>query len=191
MNITKLTDSELGYLKGFFMGDGYKYHDKKGRKYYVEFYTHSIRDKKISKFLIILTKKLKLNPNIYKDKRFYCKRIRITNKEFFNLFDKDFIKMNLKNGEIIGFISGFIDAEGYVNNKKRFIQVVNTNHQVLEFIKNELAKMRVSSSISNKWASKKSRKQAYNLYISVTFKNIPHLAFKPAGWSSLECSPGP
>lgn len=57
MDLTKISLSEIGYIKGFFIGDGYKYHDKRGRKYYVEFYTHSIRDKNILDFLFELTKK--------------------------------------------------------------------------------------------------------------------------------------
>ncbi len=41
ISLDKLTDSEKGYLMGFFLGDGYSYYDKKYRHYVVEFYLHS------------------------------------------------------------------------------------------------------------------------------------------------------
>jgi len=42
-----LKEEEKGYLLGFFEGEGYKYHDKKNRHYYVEFSLNSKKDKEI------------------------------------------------------------------------------------------------------------------------------------------------
>ena len=45
MNIINLSEKENGYLFGLFEGDGYKFHDKKGRRYMIDFYLNSVRDK--------------------------------------------------------------------------------------------------------------------------------------------------
>ena len=178
MNIEKLSKREMGYLKGLFIGDGYKYHDKKNRKYYVEFYLNSINDKEIIRFLILILKKAGLNIHYYKDKRFNCIRLRIVNKEFFELFDKNVKNLRLNKEGIIGFISGIIDAEGYVNKEKNFIEVVNTNLELIKFLNKELKFLGINSSIGKKFKSKKDKLPSYNLYISVNFKSIEHISIK-------------
>jgi hypothetical protein len=178
IKIREIKKKEFGYLKGFFIGDGYKYHDKRWRKYYIEFYVNSKRDKAILHLLLSIFRKTKLNSQLYKDKRFNCIRLRIVNKEFYKFFEKDFKKMSICKGEVLGFISGMVDAEGYVNNQKSFIQVVNTNLQVLKFIRKELYKKGITSSINDKWVSYKMKKRSYVLYISVKFKRLSHLSIK-------------
>lgn len=190
IDLSRISENEFGYLKGFFIGDGYKYSDKKYRRSYVEFYVHSQRDTKIREFIVKVVKNAGLNPHEYKDKRFDCIRIRITNKNFYQFFDKSIRNLVLPSSQVMGFISGFLDAEGYVNNEKRFIQIVNTDFEVLDYIRNELEKKNVSSSLTKKWVSQKMKKPSYNLYVSVKFKKLPHLSIK-AGWRSLEFSPGP
>ena len=65
MEIKKLSKKEWGYLFGLFEGDGYKLYDKKSRHYHVEFYLNSKNDKDIINFLVILLKKIELNPHLY------------------------------------------------------------------------------------------------------------------------------
>jgi hypothetical protein len=178
IDLKKIKKSEFGYLKGFFIGDGYKHHDIKGRKYYIEFYVNSLRDKKILNFLLSIIKNAGLNPGLYLDKRFNCERLRIINKDFYMYFDKDISKMKIAKKEIIGFISGMIDSDGYVNNKKSFIQIVNTDLRSLNFIQNQLNKKGINSSINNKWKSSTMKTPSFNLYISVKFKRLSHLSIK-------------
>jgi len=178
INTDLIPPNKFGYLKGFFIGDGYKFHDLSGRKFYTEFYLNSERDNEISSFILKTLRSIKLNPQTYKDKRYSCIRIRINNKKFYSYFNKNYKKMNLPKEEIIGFISGFLDAEGYVNNEKNYIVITNTDKKVLEFIKRKLSSFSVHSTLKNKWKSEKMKKNSYNLYISVKFKSIPHLSIK-------------
>lgn len=182
--IQNLSEKELGYLKGLFVGDGYKYHDKKYRKYYIEFYLNSINDKDIVKFLTFVLKKAGLNVHLYKDKRFNCVRLRIVNKEFFKLFNKNIDKICMNKNEKLGFISGIIDSEGYVNREKRIIEVVSTNFELIKFLSRELSSFGISSSIRKRVRSIKDKSSSYRMYISASFKKLKHLSIK-AGTNQL------
>jgi len=173
-----LNEKERGYLFGLFEGDGYKYHDKKSRHYHVEFYLNSLRDKKIISFLVCLLKKNMLNPSIYLDKRYNCKRIRVYNKSFFEIISKN-IEIHNKSKEFnIGFVSGLIDSEGYVNNKKHYIMVINTNKKMLISCKKFLESIGILSSISKRTRSIKDKLDSYRMYISVNFKRLNHVSIK-------------
>ena len=109
MEIGNLTEKERGYLFGLFEGDGYKYHDKKGRHYHVEFYLNSEKDKEIIVLLVKILKKIGLNPNLYQDKRYNCKRIRVYSKELFNDLVRGSSLADKNKDFSIGFISGIIE----------------------------------------------------------------------------------
>lgn len=178
VGMEKLTEKEKGYLFGLFEGDGYKNHEIKNRRYRVDFYLNSIGDIKIIDFLIYLLRKLQLNVQIYQDKRYNCKRIGVYSKQLFNILHKN-IKLKDKSEEFnIGYISGFIDSEGYVHKKKSYIMVVNTNKQVLENCKGFLKFIGISSSISKRNPSPKEIMDSYRMYISVNFKRLNHLSLK-------------
>ena len=188
MRIENLSEIEKGYLFGLFEGDGYKIHDKKSRHYHVEFYLNSIRDQRIIRYLVKLLKKIGLNPNEYKDKRYNCKRVRVYSKELFNLIKKD---VSLKNKDFnLGFVSGLIDAEGYVHKKKSYIMVINTNLKILKKCKSFLEVIGVSSSINQRKPSEKDKLPSYRMYISVNFKRLKHLSIKAGSYpdSGIETS---
>lgn len=171
ISLSKLTGMEIGYLIGLFVGDGYSYYDKKHRHYTVEFHLHSERNKTIQKFLIKILKKLGLRVFIMKDKRYNCNRVRVYSKMLFEslnlgLLDKDDINMGL------GFVSGLIDSEGYVNHKKSFVNIVNTNKEMLNLAKNILKKLNIESKIHERGKSKKDKKKSYILYIPYKIKDI-------------------
>jgi intein-encoded DNA endonuclease-like protein len=171
ISLSKLTGMETGYLIGLFAGDGYSYYDKKYRHYTVEFHLHSERNKGIQKFLIKILKKLGLRVFVMKDKRYNCNRVRVYSKillKYLNLglLDKDDINMGL------GFVSGLIDSEGYVNHKKSFVNVVNTDKETLNMAKNILKKLNIVSEIRERGKSKKDKKKSYILYISYKIKDI-------------------
>ncbi|MBI4173900.1 MAG: LAGLIDADG family homing endonuclease, partial [Candidatus Aenigmarchaeota archaeon] len=126
MQLSKLNDKQRGYIKGLFEGDGYSYHDKKQRHYTVEFYLNSLRDGDIKEFLLYLLKKIDLTPHVYKDKRFNCHRIRVRSKGFAG-FIEDTSTEETSAGFKIGFVSGLLDAEGYVNLNKGTIVLFNTD----------------------------------------------------------------
>lgn len=179
--LNKLSEKEKGYLFGLFEGDGYKFHDKNGRRFMVDFYLNSKKDKEIIDQLLRLLYKLKLNPNLYQDKRYNCKRIRVHSKELFNLISKK-ISLNGKNFDFnLGYLSGMIDSEGYVNPKKSEISIINTNKECLEAIKSFLDSINITNSLNKRKPSLKDRKESYRLYISTSFKLFPHLSLKTKG----------
>ncbi len=178
MEFNILSEKERGYLFGLFEGDGYKFHDIKCRRFQVEFYLNSLRDKEIIKFLTNLLKKIGLNPNLYQDKRYNCKRIRVYSKELFQILNKNIPLKNIEKNFGIGFVSGVIDSEGYVNSKKSFIMLVNTNKIMLEECGSFLNNLDIKSHISKRKPSEKEVKDSYRMYISVKFKRLGHLSVK-------------
>jgi len=176
ISLHKLNSKEIGYIFGLFEGDGYAYHDKKNRHYAVDFYLHSTRDLDIIKFLIKLLKKIGCNPHIYQDKRYNCIRIRVKSKLFSEFivrrketFDKDFI---------LGFVSGLIDADGYVNFRKSYIQIINTDEALLIRTQKMLKFIGLSSSLRKKSISKKDKKSSYNLFITFKFVLMDSISLK-------------
>ena len=178
VNFRALSEKEKGYLFGLFEGDGYKIYDKKSRHYHIEFYLNSIKDLEIINFLSFLLLKINLLPNIYQDKRYNCKRIRVYSKQLFKIMEKN-ISLNKETKEFcIGYCSGMIDSEGYVNSAKSTISVINTNLRVLKEMKKFLEKGKIKSSISKRKKGIKDKLDNYRMYISVKFKSVKHLSIK-------------
>lgn len=178
LKLGNLSEKEKGYLFGLFEGDGYKIYEKKNRHYDVEWYLNSVKDKPIINFLVILLKKIGINYNLYQDKRYNCKRVRVYSKELFNWIDKD-INIKDKSKEFnLGFISGLIDSEGYVNSKKDYIMVINTNKRVLEESQKFLKSVGINSSIMKRKRGIKDKLESYRMYLSVSFKNTANLSIK-------------
>jgi len=178
MKIKNLDEKELGYMFGLFEGDGYKYHDKKCRRYQVEFYLNSIKDKGIVNYLINLLEKIELNPNKYLDKRYNCIRVRVYSKELFEILKKNVALENRNKKFKLGFISGMIDSEGHVNKEKLYIMIVSTDKKTLEKCSEILSNMGLSSNVSKRTLSKKDKKFSYRIYVPVSFKNKAHLSIK-------------
>jgi DNA gyrase subunit A len=173
-----ISAKEEGYLFGLFEGDGYKIYDKNSRHYHVEFYLNSKKDIKIIKFLVSILKKISLNPNIYQDKRYDCKRVRVYSKSLFELISKN-INLNDKTQDFkIGFVSGLIDSEGYVSKKKHYIMIINTNKEILDKCYNFLSSIGIESSLNKRKPSEKDMRNSYRFYISVNFKRLNHLSIK-------------
>ena len=178
MEFDNLSEKEKGYLFGMFEGDGYKIHDKKSRHYHVEFYLNSVKDKEIIKLIVNLLKKIKLNPNLYQDKRFHCKRIRVYSKQLFGIIGKNIDLSNKSYDFKLGFTSGLIDSEGYVHKVKAYIMVINTNKKLLEKCMKFLQESGIGVSISKRKKSAKDKLWSYRMYISVKFKRLKNLSVK-------------
>ncbi len=133
----ELSKKEQGYLVGLFIGDGYSHHDKNNRHYNVDFYLNSVRDKDIIRYLIKLLTASNFNASLFKDKRFNALRVRVSSKQLMGTLDsnmKNFLKDAVSDkGFLMGAVSGFIDAEGYVDNGE--IVVTQKDKDVLESIK--------------------------------------------------------
>jgi hypothetical protein len=176
IKIEKLRGEELGYLIGIIAGDGYVFYDKKSRHYQVEFYLHSESDLEIIKKVENLLLKIGLNVQRYNDKRFKCLRLRVYSKELYYFIKGD--KFNYNKEFMLGFVSGFIDSDGYYNKEKSTLVIVNTNLEKIKKAKKYLDLLNIKSTINKKFMSSTYKNQPYNLYISVKFIRLNHLSEK-------------
>lgn len=178
-----LSQKELGYVVGFFIGDGYSNYNKKNRHYIVEFYFNSLRDKQMIKFINDLLQKVGLNVRRQKDKRYNSIRLRVSSKEFMffiisktsELFDET-KKTTLSKDYKIGVISGFIDAEGYVNNGE--IQLTQKDKTVLIMIKELCKDLSIATRKFYSTKNYKTDNLIWRLRISTKFKYMPHNSYK-------------
>lgn len=164
---------------GLFIGDGYSNYSKKDRHYVIEFYLNSKRDNDIKKYLTSLLNKMKVNFFIIKDKRFNSNKIKINSKELFNFIEKERKDYNQKfksNEYFMGFLSGFIDAEGYVSNGE--ILISQKDKSVLDFI-NKYCKIN-DIKITKFWCSKSYNKmfKIWKMRICTDFKYLNHNSCK-------------
>lgn len=182
-----ITDKQLGYIVGLFVGDGYSNYNPKDRHYKVEFYLNSLKDKAILDYLCKLLQKLNLKYFISKDKRYNVMRVKINSKEFMNLVlkhEKELTKINPLSNYAIGLLSGFTDAEGYVKHGE--IVLTQRDKKVILIFK------RISDSLNitrKLWSAKnpKSTKRIWRMRISTRFKYLPHNSIKLAGAYHSEC----
>jgi hypothetical protein len=175
-----LSNKELGYLVGFFIGDGYSYHSKKDRHYVVEFFLNEKRDKQITIYLIRLLNLLKLRIFKQKDKRYNSIKLKVNSKKFMLFIINEISKYKEKclddKEYALGFVSGFIDAEGYVNNGE--IQLTQKDKEVLQHIKKICEMLKIP--VRKFWSSDnyKSKNKIWRLRISTVFKNFEHNSCK-------------
>jgi len=179
----KICEKELGYLIGFFIGDGYSNYNKNDRHYNVEFYFNSVRDKTIINFVIDLLHRLGLNPFRQKDKRYNSIKIKVSSKEFF-IFIREiagesvyFTRLtNFSKKYKLGIISGFIDADGYV--RKGSICLSQKDKENLIMIKNFCRDLDVPIGKFYWRKNWKSKNGIWILRISTRFKYLPNNSYK-------------
>ncbi|MCD6404074.1 MAG: LAGLIDADG family homing endonuclease [Nanoarchaeota archaeon] len=173
MNLGGLTEKEKGYLFGLFLGDGYAYHDKKQRHYSVEFFLNSEKDMDIINFLRKLLLKIGTKPSFRKDKRCNSVRVRVRSKQLYEILITQKRGLADPPEEFkIGFISGFIDAEGYVNPAKKMIMLVNTDRNVMSLVKKYLEDLGMNAALKKRKKSRKDKLPSYRLYVPVNFINV-------------------
>lgn len=170
ISMNNLSEMERGYLFGMYEGDGYAIHEKKTRHYTIEFYLDSIRNVNIQSYLISLLEKIGLSVLIMKDKRFNCNRLKIRSKRLFNILNNE---QNEENQDFeIGFLSGMIDAEGYVNFPNSTINIVNTDIELISRCKSMLLRSGIDTKLRKRKKSKKDKKDSFILHIPVAIKAL-------------------
>jgi len=172
-----LDDKELGYLFGFYEGDGYSVYDKNSRHYKVELFFNSIKDRDVQSKVMTMIKKTGLNASIIQDKRCNCSKIQIKSKEFKG-FIEDRKNLPLTNEAKIGFISGVIDAEGWVVPKKSTIGIVNTDRELISLCKNFLDDLGIKCSVKERAMYERDRLPSYRILLSSQFNRLNHLSQK-------------
>lgn len=175
-----LSQLEDGYIDGYFHGDGYAHYNKKDRHYRTEFFPNSERDKDITIKIENLLAKMGLKFSGKKDTRSNSWRIRVDSKEFYlkmiNKWQK-FKSLPLKTPDYqMGFLSGFIDAEGYVI--KGDITVTQANKAVLDKIAQICGILHIPIGKIWSFQSKKMPNKAWRLRILTKIKHYNHISCK-------------
>jgi intein-encoded DNA endonuclease-like protein len=173
----RITRKEMGYLVGFFLGDGYMFHDKRNRHYSVEFYLNS-REKEAKDFICQLLRRMCLNPHLYADKRYNCIRIRVRSRRFFELMKAETRHIRDGTDFNLGVISGLIDSDGYVNKEKRYIQFQNTSIDIMGIMKRKLTSIGIESKIVERSLSKRDKKRSFRMYIPFKFMESDNISIK-------------
>jgi len=178
-----ISQQELGYIVGIFVGDGYAHYDKCNRHYNVDFYLNSIKDGQIIERLFCILAKSGLNVTKRKDKRYNSVRVRVSSKAFMKFmeakeseFFDEAAGQNLRGDYKIGAVSGFIDAEGFVGNGE--IQLTQQKRETLLIIKRFCGDLGILT--RKLWSAKNYRTTnlIWRLRISTKFKYAPHNSYK-------------
>lgn len=165
-------NSELAYIIGVMIGDGFCFYSKSNR-------TYTINLKSIDKdFIINLKRKIKkeFNKNSRIDieknktcKKGYCYRLRCFSKEIFYIIESYKIEIikninNYQKNIQISFLNGLFDSEGYVSNPKNHkrIGIAMNNKKIILLCKKILSNNKINSHI---YKSIKRKKPYYDLYI--------------------------
>jgi len=176
LELEKLSQKELGYLVGLFDGDGHL--DNYCRHYDVDFHLNSLKDRDIVCQLSLILKKIGLNSHIIKDKRFNCLKVKVSCKLFFQKILK-LSANNLKDKNFgLGYTSGIIDSDGYVNQIKRYIQITNTNRKLVKKVQTYLRMLGIESKITKKCKCMKDKLQRYSLYVPIKFLKTKNNSMK-------------
>jgi intein/homing endonuclease len=98
------------------------------------------------------------------------------------LFFKEILRLSTddpKNKDFkLGYISGIIDSEGYVNKIKRFIQITNTDKTLMEKVQSYLKTFGIESKITKKCKCVKDKLQRYSLYVPIKFLKTENNSMK-------------
>jgi DNA-binding transcriptional regulator WhiA len=174
--IGALSVKEKAYLIGIIIGDGYLYHDK-WRHYKTNIYLNSKKDVDVAKSVIDILKKLGVSPYIMHHHG--CLIIRFNSKSFFDFFNKESKSItNKKNKDfMIGFISGFIDSDGYVSYGN--IVVSNVEKEIIDITNEFCKKLKISTRV---WKHNNLYKgKVFNIWrlrIGTSFKYEKHYSQK-------------
>jgi len=113
----------------------------------VEFYLNPKKDEDIAYFILVLLRKIKLFPCIM----FHhgCLIIRVNSKIFYHFLKEKYDTISREQNEefMIGFISGLIDSDGYV--EKGDIVISNSEKTILELVQSFCRNAKIHSKLWN------------------------------------------
>ncbi len=179
IKVNNISQKELGYLLGFYIGDGYSNYNSNDRHYRVDFYFHS-KEKEIQRKIKEILKKIGLKSFEVKDKRYNSIKIFVNSKKLMN-----FLESKIKEIENrffgtrkmkIGLISGFIDAEGYVKNGE--ILLTQKDKETLNLFKKILKSLNIETRKFWSENNYKSKNKIWRMRISTKLKHINHNSHK-------------
>jgi len=178
INLNNISLKEFGYLVGLYFGDGYSNYSKKDRHYRVDFSLDAKKDLDVKNLLRGLLVNIGLNPFEVKDRG--STRVSVNSKRFKEEVEKteSSLDVALENRDfLLGFLSGFIDSDGYVT--KGDIVIVQKDKTVLKKL-SKLCERRLGLK-TRLWQRKalfRSPFYAWNFRIATRFKHFSHISCK-------------
>lgn len=179
VELNKLTKKELGYLLGFYVGDGNIFIKENIGVYRLRIYTY-YKEKDVQKKVIDIISKIINNVRSYDDKD-NTYTIEVHSKDLIYKIKKLANKkglVNLKNKNITcGFIEGLIDSDGYV--KRNYVEITTSVKELMENITNILNQLKLKFNIRT-YKSPLSNKIGWRVGFSLNSKK-----FYPTKWLTL------
>jgi hypothetical protein len=176
ITIDNLNKKEIGYILGLYTGDGYSNYSKKDRHYRVDFYLDATNDLDIIDKLENYLVQISLNP--YQVKCRGSIRVSVNSKAFKDFVENYDLSREFKDADfLLGFISGFIDSDGYV--AKGDIVITQKDKAILEEVSNS-CKLRfgIKTRLWQRKTRYKSPFYVWNFRIATPFRHLAHISCK-------------
>lgn len=131
LDLSALNERELGYIVGFFVGDGSRFSRRKSGHYGVKFTLDAKRDTEIASFLCNIFAKAGKQTNPYKEETSLIVKVYSQKLLAFLSCFVDYVEIEGRKRKMLvnfddwpykfrlGFMSGLIDSDGYVHRNKR------------------------------------------------------------------------
>ena len=182
---TKL-DSDLMWLIGFFIGDGCisKFRDNRGgnniEKHSVRFFSSNI--KVLDKVALILNERFGAEVSVIKnDKRsvvlrevgssrkkvldFFFKIGFVAGKKVYNVSVPEFVKSNLSESNVFGFLSGLMDSDGHIGKRDGDLEYSTVSSNLADDLLEIFSIAGINISKYSKISCRENEKMAYRLRI--------------------------
>jgi DNA repair protein RadA len=129
--IPQIMNSSLSQILGYFLGDGN--FEERGLRF------RDARSEVLEDYNILFKKIFNIRGNLSKMKNKNCYTLNINSKEisdFFKLIIADIFNYigKSKNEVVLGFIKGFVDAEGHIDKKRPKITIAQKEKQILRYL---------------------------------------------------------
>ena len=176
IDLEKLSQKEIGYLLGLYTGDGYSNYSEKDRHYRVDFYLDATRDTDIIKKLEQYLSQILLNP--YEVRCRGAMRVSVNSKTFKEFVENIDLEKQFQDKDfLLGFLSGFIDSDGYV--VKGDIVITQKDKAIFEELSNLCkSKLNLETRLWQRTTRFKSPFYAWNFRVATPFRHLAHISCK-------------
>ncbi len=176
--LDRISLKDFGYIIGLYFGDGYSNYSKKDRHYRVDFYLDASNDGDILGRLVGLLRAIGLRP--YSVRCRGALRVSANSKRFKEAVETAYtdLEKHLDNREfLLGFLSGFIDADGYA--AKGDIVITQRDKGVFEILSKLCEReFGIRTRLWQRKACFKSPFYPWNFRIATPFKLLAHVSCK-------------
>jgi hypothetical protein len=176
IGLENLSKKEIGYLMGLYTGGGYSNYSEKDRHYRVDFYLDAHKDLDILENLINLLRQILLNPYTVR-----CRgsiRASVNSKYFKEFVENIELEQQFQDTDfLLGFLSGFIDSDGYVT--KGDIVITQKDKTLLKKLSLLCkSKFNLKTRLWQRTTRFKSPFYAWNFRVATPFRHLAHISCK-------------